>query len=131
MIANLTVSMSGDFEAAIEHVTAALKEQGFGVLTRIDLDKAFEEKLGKTFRRYVLLGACNPHLAHTAVTAQPEVGLLLPCNVTVEQDGGAIRVRFVDPVGMMASAGLDSVPAIIEHGKDAKARFARASSALA
>jgi uncharacterized protein (DUF302 family) len=131
MIANLTVSMSGDFEAAIERVTAALKEQGFGVLTRIDLDKAFEEKLGKTFRRYVLLGACNPHLAHTAVMAQPEVGLLLPCNVTVEQDGGAIRVRFVDPVGMMASAGLDSVPAIKELGEDAKARFARASSALA
>ncbi|MGI9237673.1 MAG: DUF302 domain-containing protein, partial [Woeseiaceae bacterium] len=73
-------------DEAIDQVTEALKAEGFGVLTRIEIDQAFKEKIGVQFRPYTILGACNPNLAHAALTSVPEIGLMLPCNVTVEAD---------------------------------------------
>jgi uncharacterized protein (DUF302 family) len=125
-----SVTLHGDFEAAIERVTEALKQEGFGVLTRIDVDKAFKEKIGVDFRRYVILGACNPNLAHTALSARPEIGLLLPCNVTLEQEGEDITVRFVDPEMMMSVGDLGQLDVIKTLADDAKGRLSRAATVL-
>jgi uncharacterized protein (DUF302 family) len=92
------VLLDQPFEQAVETVTAALKTQGFGVLTRIDVKETLREKLGEDFRPYVILGACNPPLAHRALEHAPEVGLLLPCNVTVEEKApGQMLVRLANP----------------------------------
>ncbi|MHB1844087.1 MAG: DUF302 domain-containing protein [Deltaproteobacteria bacterium] len=88
-------------EEAIERTTAALQTEGFGVLTRIDVQKTLKEKLGVDGRPYVILGACNPKLAHEALSAEPGVGLLLPCNVTVfERPAGGSVVQAVKPRAM-------------------------------
>ncbi|MEZ4417240.1 MAG: DUF302 domain-containing protein [Gemmatimonadota bacterium] len=118
-------------EAAIAQVSAALKQEGFGTLTRIDLDQAFAEKLGITFRPYAILGACNPKLAHQAVTARPDVGLLLPCNVTVEEraEGGS-TVRIVDPQAMLGMGGLGDDPVIQGVAREAGERLGRVAEAL-
>ncbi|MFN3371694.1 MAG: DUF302 domain-containing protein [Sphingomonadaceae bacterium] len=120
------------FDAAVEAVTAALAAEGFGVISRIDMDKAFREKIGVDFRRYAILGACNPKLAHRAVSARPEVGLLLPCNVTVEEaQGGGSLVRLVDAAAMMGVGGLADEPVIAELAADAGERLGRVAAALA
>jgi uncharacterized protein (DUF302 family) len=96
------VTIDQPFEQALETVIAALKTQGFGVLTRIDVQATLKEKLGEDFRPYVILGACNPPLAHRALTHAPEVGLLLPCNVTVEQlSANQSFVRIANPAVMV------------------------------
>ena len=88
-------------DEAIQRATEALKTEGFGVLTRIDVQATLKEKLGIEGRPYVILGACNPKLAHEALTAEPGVGLLLPCNVTVfERDGGGSVVQAIKPSAM-------------------------------
>lgn len=95
------VQLDLPYEEAIERTTAALKEEGFGVLTEIDVKATLKKKLDADFRRYVILGACNPPLAYQALSSELEIGLLLPCNVIVyEQDGGSV-VSIVDPVTMM------------------------------
>jgi uncharacterized protein (DUF302 family) len=81
------VTVPLEFQRAVEETTAALKQQGFGILTSIDVQQVFREKLDREFRKYVILGACNPVLAHRAFTADIEVGLLLPCNVIVYEIG--------------------------------------------
>jgi uncharacterized protein (DUF302 family) len=118
------------FDQAVGRVTEALSAEGFGVISRIDLDKAFEEKLGLAFRRYAILGACNPKLAHTAVSARPEVGLLLPCNIVVEETGDGARVRIVDAGAMMGVGGLSAAPEIRALAEDAAARLDRVATAL-
>lgn len=97
-----TVSM--DFPAAVEKVTAELKARGFGILTRIDVQQTLEAKLGVGFRPYLILGACNPPFAYRALQTEDKVGTMLPCNVIVQQrDGGTIEISAVDPVASMAA----------------------------
>jgi len=115
---------------AIDKVSDALKAEGFGVLTRIEIDQAFREKLGKKFRPYTILGACNPQLAHAALTSVPQIGLMLPCNVTVESDINGSLVRILNPETMM---NFDSLAANDELGsiaEDAKQRLQRVADAL-
>ncbi len=126
------IQLAGDFDAAIETVTQALADQGFGVITRIDLDKTFAEKLGVDFRRYTILGACNPKLAHRAVSDAPAVGLLLPCNVTVEGSGSGdgVLVRLPDAAAALGGAGLAKSAALDVLAEDAGERLARVAEAL-
>lgn len=116
------IRLETDFDTAIAAVTEALAEQGFGIVSRIDLDRAFAEKLGEPFRRYTILGACNPGLAHAALSAVPEVGLLLPCNVTVEEEDAATRVRLVQPAAMLGAMG-DAARPLEELMADAARRL--------
>jgi uncharacterized protein (DUF302 family) len=119
-------------EDAIGLATEALKDEGFGVLTRIDVDEVFESKIGGTHHPYTILGACNPVLAHKALEARSDVGLLLPCNVTVEENpAGTCVIRFADPEAMMAMGGLGSVKEIADVGAAAKERLRRVADALA
>lgn len=115
------------YEQAVERVTAALKEQGFGVLTEIDVQATLKKKLNADFRRYVILGACNPPLAHQALQTELEIGLLLPCNVIVYEENGGSVVSIVDPISMLGvveSPGLDPV------ANEARTRLQRVVDAL-
>jgi len=126
----LEVHVDAPHEEAIESVTAALAEVGFGVLTRIDLHQAFADKLGVEFRPYTVLGACQPQLAHRAMNANPEVGLLLPCNVTIEQDGMGSRVRMVNAETLLTVADMDRDEIIRTVGQEATDRLAKAIQSL-
>lgn len=116
------------YEETVQRVTAALKEEGFGVLTEIDVRATLKEKLDVDFPRYVILGACNPHLAHEALRKEPEIGTLLPCNVVVidNEVGGSI-VSAVDPrvmLGVVQNPNLDPI------GAEAAERLQRALNSL-
>lgn len=115
---------------AIERVTAALKAEGFGVLTRIDAHEVFQQKLGIQFRPYTILGACNPTLAHRALSQSAMVGLLLPCNVTVEAAGDGTVVRIANPEAMLLAGGMEHDPAMAELMHDTRGRLERVAAAL-
>ncbi len=125
------VSLALPPDQTIERVTAALKEQGFGILTRIDVHQAFEEKLGAKFRPYVILGACSPPLAHQALTSEPRVGLFLPCNVTVEEAAGGSLVRIIDPNAMLSVGPLADDPALQEVAAAAREKLSTVARILA
>jgi uncharacterized protein (DUF302 family) len=93
--------LDSPIDEAVERTTAALKAEGFGVLTRIDVDKTLKAKIGVDVEPYVILGACNPGFAHRALQAEPESGLLLPCNVIVYKVGDKSAVSIVDPAQML------------------------------
>jgi uncharacterized protein (DUF302 family) len=97
------------YEQAVQKTTDALKAEGFGVLTQIDVKATLKQKINADFRRYVILGACNPPLAHRALSANLDVGLLLPCNVTVYEEGNGSVVTAVDPVEMLGVLKEDAV----------------------
>ena len=124
------VTLHESYEEALPRVIEALKEEGFGVLTRIDVHDAFKEKLGVDFRNYSILGACNPPLAHRALSNRPDAGLMLPCNVIVEEQGDGTLVRIVDPAAMMQAGGLAGDPVLEEVGGEAEERLKRVAEAL-
>ena len=124
-------TLAQPFDRAIDTVTAALKAEGFGILTRIDVHKTFKEKLGADFRPYAILGACNPPLAHRVLSHRAEAGLLLPCNVTVEQHGAGSLVRIGDPDVMLAVGGMDRDDTLRTVAAEVRARLSRVAGALA
>jgi len=113
----MSTNINLPYEQAVEHVTAALKEQGFGVLTTIDVQQTIRQKLDRDFRKYVILGACNPQLSHQALTDELEIGLLLPCNVIVYEEGGNSVVSIQDPIKMMGLAGNPALEPIAVQAK--------------
>lgn len=120
----LRVQSRFGFAAALERVTAALRAQGFGVLTTIDMQQTLREKLGREIRPYTILGACNPPLASRALDAEPEVGLLLPCNVLVyeREDGGTV-VAAMAPLAALGVVGENA--ALLEVAREADERLRR------
>lgn len=122
------IQLSESYERALAMTREALQAEGFGIITEVDMRATFREKLDREFRPYVILGACNPNLAFTAIGVNPDVGLLLPCNVTVEEgpDGKAI-VRIVDPVRLMTGTGLTATPELERVGTEAQERLGRAA----
>ncbi len=115
------------YEEAVERITAALKEQGFGILTTIDVKETLKKKLDVDFRKYIILGACNPPLAHRALTTEQEIGLLLPCNVIVyEEDGGSV-IAAADPIAMMSIVQNEELNAV---AREARERLERALNAV-
>lgn len=116
------------YEEAIEKATAALKEEGFGVLTEIDVKATLKKKLDADFRRYIILGACNPNLAYQALQDELEIGLLLPCNVIVyETNEGQSTVSIIDPLSML---GVVESPTLDPIAKEAKSRLQRVIRSL-
>jgi len=115
------------YEEAIERTKAALKNQGFGVLTEIDVKKTMKEKLDADFEPYIILGACNPPLAHKALTAEQDIGLLLPCNVVVHQDGTGSRVMVMDPE---AALGIVQNETLKDVAREARSRLQKALEEL-
>ncbi|HEX6291590.1 MAG TPA: DUF302 domain-containing protein [Herpetosiphonaceae bacterium] len=109
------------YEQAIERVTAALKEEGFGVLTTIDVRQTMKQKLDVDFEPYAILGACNPQLAHRALTLEHTIGLLLPCNVVVHAHGERSRVDIADPIAMLSLVDNPEVEAVAQEA-DARLR---------
>ena len=123
------ISIAGPFSSALERVISALKDEGFGVLSDIDIQKAMKEKLGVDMPAYRILGACNPPLAHRALQAEPDIGLLLPCNVTVRDEAdGKVSVGFLDPQTMVQ---LTRNPGVASVADEAGERLRRVQSALA
>ena len=115
------------FDEAVARTKAALKDEGFGVLSEIDVRATLKEKLDVDFEPYVILGACNPQLAHRALQAEHELGLLLPCNVIVHAHEGRSAVSIVDPAAML---GVVNNPALRQVADEAKARLQRVAKVL-
>ncbi len=124
------VSMVEPYEIAVEKVTAALKTEGFGVLTRIDVKATLKEKLDADFRPYVILGACNPPLAHKALLSNPLIGSLLPCNVTVEETEDGSLVNIINPEELLGMQPFASDDQICDVAAEARASLERVAAAL-
>ena len=114
------------FEEATELVTKALAAEGFGVLTEIDVKATLKKKLDKDFRRYTILGSCNPNLAYQALQGEPQIGLLLPCNVVVQESDAGVHVSIASPRAMFSLVGKEGMEDLVA---DAEARLARVLAA--
>jgi len=122
-------AVSVNFDAARARVVEELKKEGFGVLTEIDVKATMKQKLNADMRPYSILGACNPALAHRALTADPQIGLLLPCNVVVrEDDVGTVHVEFMDPGAVLQLVDKAEVTSL---ANEVKQRLERVMAALA
>lgn len=121
-------NLSIGYDEALARLPEALKKEGFGVITQIDVQETFKAKLGVDFRRYRILGACNPSLAHAALQKDPRVGVLLPCNVAIyETDDGKAVVGAVDPFQTVGAAG---IPGLDQLAGDVAARLERVLAEL-
>jgi len=124
----ITVRLRLSYPEAFSKTIDALKSEGFGVLTEIDVQTTLKKKLDVDFRQYKILGACNPPLAHRALSANLDIGLLLPCNITVYEDGKDVVVTAIDPLFMLES--LPDDPAIAEVAREAREKLQRAIQSL-
>lgn len=125
---SFSTELSGDIDEIEQSVTAALKEEGFGILTEIDVKATLKEKLNIDKRPYKILGACNPPLANKAIDSDPDIGLLLPCNVVVrEEEDGSICVAFMDPGAVL---GLVDKPGIEQLAEEVRSRLLRVREAV-
>ena len=125
---SFSVNLTGDMNTIEEQVTEALKVEGFGILTEIDVQATMKKKLGIDQRPYKILGACNPSLAHQAIEAEPDIGLLLPCNVVVrEEEDASITVAFMDPVAVLSLVNRDDV---VHLAKEVQSRLERVKQSL-
>ena len=120
--------LAGPLDDAVERTKEALQGEGFGVLTTIDVRETMKQKLGVEIEPYVILGACNPHLAYRGLQAEPEFGLLLPCNVTLRERPGGVEVMAVDPGLMLGVVGAN--PELAAVAAEAAARLQRVIAAL-
>lgn len=122
-----STTLKGDFEEIIERVTEELKTEGFGVLTQIDVTKTLKEKIDVDFKKYRILGACNPHFAHKAISEEEKIGVMLPCNVIVVEAGeGEFEVSAVSPMASMQAVGNENLgPIAAEIEEKLKAVISR------
>ncbi len=119
----LSARVAGPIDQAIDRVEAALKQEGFGIISRIDIQETLKTKIGADFRPYVILGACNPVLAHEALKLEDKVGTMLPCNVVVQDHGdNDIEVAAIDPVASMQA--IDN-PGLLQAAAEVRGRLAR------
>ncbi|NKT16120.1 DUF302 domain-containing protein [Rhodococcus hoagii] len=123
----ISTRLNTEFDDAIAKTRAALQEQGFGVLTEIDMQATLKAKIGAEMERYVILGACNPQLAHRAVGVDRQIGLLLPCNVVVRSEGDGVIVEAMNPALMVA---VTEEPGLEEVAAEATTRLEAAIDAL-
>jgi uncharacterized protein (DUF302 family) len=120
---NITRKTTGDFDATIQRVKEALKHEGFGVLTEIDVAGTLKAKIGEDFRPYRILGACNPNYAFEALREEPHIGVMLPCNVIVQRfDNGEVEVSSIDPATAMQSVGNAGLEGVASKVRDALQR---------
>ena len=103
--------LEGEFADVVGRVREALKAEGYGVVSEIDIQKTLSDKIGVDFRPYLILGACNPTLAYEALRLEDKVGTMLPCNVVVQQSGAGVEVAAIDPVASMQAIGNDQLAA--------------------
>jgi uncharacterized protein (DUF302 family) len=127
----LTTTTTASYADAVERVRAELKEEGFGVLSEIDVQATLREKLGAAMEPYVILGACNPPLAHEALDAEPDLGTLLPCNVVVYERGGETHISAIDAERMLSIVGNDELRPIAVRVRDKLAAVVERASAPA
>lgn len=124
-----STSLTMPFDEAVDKVTAALKVEGFGVLSDIDVQATLKQKIGADVAPYRILGACNPPLAHRILQAEPDIGLLLPCNVVVRQaSAGQVVVAFIDPQTMVDLVGKPEIQPIADEVKQRLERVCRSLS---
>lgn len=122
------IQVDYDYDTAVTRVTEALKDEGFGVLTEIDVKATLKKKIDVDRKPYIILGACNPQLAHQALDADPDIGVLLPCNVVVREDeDGKTTVLFMDPAAVM---GLVDKPGVEKLAEEVKQRLIRVRDSL-
>jgi uncharacterized protein (DUF302 family) len=119
----MSIGVKGSIDTVKAKVIDALKTQGFGVLTEIDVQKTLKEKLGVDFEPYLILGACNPHLAHQALSADRSIGLLLPCNVVLRVSGEHVEVSILDPEVMFSVVDEETKTALVALAPEAKRRL--------
>jgi uncharacterized protein (DUF302 family) len=124
------VRIADSFAVVLERVEAALQKQGFGVLTRIDVHSTLKEKLGVDFHPYIILGACNPPLAYRALSNEPQIGVMLPCNVTLEQVEHGVLVSIANPETMLTTGDLGQNAVLCDVAAEARAKLMKVHEAL-